>query len=397
MCATSNNKVVDSTTKRINGIRICLFFKINILGDRLKQRYENDKRLLFYNIALNSKIINPSVLTKSISVRIRLIIILLFFYISCFAQDPEFSQFYANPLYYNPAFAGVKGGPRFILNFRDQWPSLDAAFVTYTASYDQFFEKIRSGIGISLMGDNQGSGIYSSYEANLMYSYQIRLSDNFNINVGINGGYFERIINWSDAIFGDQLNPLTPYTIGTTGESPLSPSFISGPDFGTGILAYNNHIYFGASLDHIFSPKESFLTSDLTGTIPIRFAGNFGYEVSSKRDVDHNFFFSPNLIYLRQAGQNQLNVGAYAGITPIFIGFYYRDAFANPDAFIILVGFTEGIFKIAYSYDITVSGLSGNTGGAHELSLIVNLSEVESATKEREDSYKRLAKCPIIF
>ncbi|WP_417266527.1 type IX secretion system membrane protein PorP/SprF, partial [Brumimicrobium sp.] len=28
------------------------------------------------------------------------------------AQDPQFSQFYANPIYLNPAFAGSHGCPR---------------------------------------------------------------------------------------------------------------------------------------------------------------------------------------------------------------------------------------------------------------------------------------------
>ncbi|TNE76120.1 MAG: type IX secretion system membrane protein PorP/SprF, partial [Bacteroidetes bacterium] len=30
-----------------------------------------------------------------------------------FAQDPQFTQFYANPIYLNPAFAGSHGCPRF--------------------------------------------------------------------------------------------------------------------------------------------------------------------------------------------------------------------------------------------------------------------------------------------
>ena len=38
------------------------------------------------------------------------------------AQDPAFSQFYANPLYLNPAFAGTNICPRVNLNYRDQWP-----------------------------------------------------------------------------------------------------------------------------------------------------------------------------------------------------------------------------------------------------------------------------------
>ena len=57
------------------------------------------------------------------------------------AQDPAFSQFYANPLYLNPAFAGSDICPRMSLNFRDQWPGIGKTYVTYSASYDQYVDK----------------------------------------------------------------------------------------------------------------------------------------------------------------------------------------------------------------------------------------------------------------
>ena len=40
------------------------------------------------------------------------------------AQDAMFSQYYANPLYLNPAFAGTNVCPRLAFHFRDQWPSM---------------------------------------------------------------------------------------------------------------------------------------------------------------------------------------------------------------------------------------------------------------------------------
>ena len=330
--------------------------------------------------------------------RLRLTVVITFFsIIHCFGQDPEFSQFYSNPLYYNPAFTGVKVGPRIILNFRDQWPSLNAAFVSYSASYDQFIEKIRSGIGVNVVEDDAGGGIYHSFSADLMYSYQIQVSDNFNINIALDGGYFQRSLDWGSTVFADQLNPLTPYNVGATSEPEPLVTKATGADFGAGFLAYSQHFYFGAGVNHLFTPNEGFLNNDPTALIPRRISANLGWEVSSKRDISHNTFFSPNLIFLQQDGQNQLNAGAYFGITPLYIGFYYREAFTNPDAVILLVGFTQGIFKIGYSYDITVSGLAGNTGGAHELSLIINFADRNSETKDTRNAYKEIAKCPIIF
>ena len=53
------------------------------------------------------------------------------------AQDPAFSQFYANPLYLNPAFAGSNECPRANLNYRDQWPGIGRTYITTSASFDQ--------------------------------------------------------------------------------------------------------------------------------------------------------------------------------------------------------------------------------------------------------------------
>ena len=52
------------------------------------------------------------------------------------AQDPAFSQFYANPLYLNPAFAGSNECPRANLNYRDQWPGIGRTYITTSASFD---------------------------------------------------------------------------------------------------------------------------------------------------------------------------------------------------------------------------------------------------------------------
>ena len=51
-----------------------------------------------------------------------------------FAQDPHFSQFYANPMYINPAFAGSTNHGRIVTNARNQWSSIAGTFTTMSAS-----------------------------------------------------------------------------------------------------------------------------------------------------------------------------------------------------------------------------------------------------------------------
>ena len=95
------------------------------------------------------------------------------------AQDPTFTQFYANPLYLNPAFAGSNGCPRFALNYRNEWPSLSGNYVTYSASYDQYFKNISGGIGVIGLHDQQGQGTIYTSMIGLIYSYHLKVNRKF--------------------------------------------------------------------------------------------------------------------------------------------------------------------------------------------------------------------------
>ena len=60
------------------------------------------------------------------------------------AQDPNFSQFFASPLTLNPALTGKFDGDfRFAANYRNQWPSINNAYTTGTASFDMGILKDR--------------------------------------------------------------------------------------------------------------------------------------------------------------------------------------------------------------------------------------------------------------
>src|SRR5437667_6058984 len=72
------------------------------------------------------------------------------------AQDPQFSQFYAAPLYLKPAFAGSTQQARVGMNYRNQWPAIDANFSTISAYGDLYIEDKNSGVGALLTRDYVG-------------------------------------------------------------------------------------------------------------------------------------------------------------------------------------------------------------------------------------------------
>src|ERR1700740_3004548 len=101
---------------------------------------------------------------------------LLTFCEASYAQDPQFTQFYAAPLYLNPAFTGANVCSRVSTSYRNQWPSIPGAFVTYCASIDQSVPNFNSGVGLLFTNDKAGSGSLRSSSLSLLYAYEMQLS-----------------------------------------------------------------------------------------------------------------------------------------------------------------------------------------------------------------------------
>src|SRR5882757_6177794 len=86
-------------------------------------------------------------------------------------QDPQFSQFYAAPLYLNPAFAGSTNQGRAGVNYRNQWPAIDANFTTISFFADFYLEDYKSGVGLLINRDYVNLVGLQSLSLALQYSY----------------------------------------------------------------------------------------------------------------------------------------------------------------------------------------------------------------------------------
>ena len=74
----------------------------------------------------------------------------MFFIKGIQAQDPLFTQFFSNALYLNPAIAGRDLSPRVHSTYRNQWPGINKAYVTYNLEYDQFAPDLHGGVGFQI-------------------------------------------------------------------------------------------------------------------------------------------------------------------------------------------------------------------------------------------------------
>ena len=300
------------------------------------------------------------------------------------AQDPNFSQFFASPLTMNPAMTGKFAGQyRIAGNYRNQWPTINQAYTTATASIDAGILKDRipefDQFGVGFMGftDRSGNGVLQYNYLSFSTAYHKSLDENGDnqLGIGFQGTYSTKRLDITSLKFEDMLRSdgFTGVTTETFNGSRLNMSYF---DLNAGIL-YNgttngdNNIYAGVSMYHVNQPMETFNEGDfkLARRLTIQAGGHVPV------GTDDAFHFSAN--HSRQAGATNTMVGgAYAKLmnpdqpipTILYLGSWYR----LKDAIIPYVGLEFGEFHIGASYDVNVSKLkpASNMRGGMEISLI---------------------------
>lgn len=287
---------------------------------------------------------------------------------SAHAQDLEFTQFYANPIYLNPALAGSSGCPRVAMNYRNQWPSLSGSYVSYAAAYDSYFKNINGGFGVLAVHDIQAKTINSS-QLGVMYSYHLRLGREWTMNFGAKANYWVKSLDWDKLTFGDMIDPRRGF-IYATGDVPRGGTrgFF---DASAGTVLFNKVFNIGFVAHHLNRPNESMIVGD--SKLPMRFTAHTSAYIALGKGSQYSnqTAIMPSVIYTYQNGFQQLNIGTYVKYGAFTAGAWFR----NRDAFILTLGVNTAKFKLGYSYDVTVSKLSNqNSGGAHEISLGFNLN-----------------------
>ena len=319
------------------------------------------------------------------------------FYLQATAQDPEFSQYYAAPLYLNPAFTGTTNDHRFIANYRNQWPNVARGYATYAFSYDYNLTGLNSGFGFMAMQDQAGSASLKSTEFNFLYSYKWQISSKWVIASGLNFGYASRSIDFNKLIFADQLQ------FDNTGTTPSSDPALANAgqaryfDFKAGALAYNRNFWLGFAVNHLNEPNRSLLNQ--YAYVPVKVTAHGGVRIPLYQGVfkrDRIPVLSPSFVYKRQGNFEQLDVGAYLLYDPIVFGLWYRgipvsknaDHRPSQDAVVLILGFQFDRLEVVYSYDFTVSRLGADSGGAHEVALKYRIEIPANAkVKKKKDKF----------
>ncbi len=302
------------------------------------------------------------------------------------AQDPQFSQFYAAPLYLNPAFAGSSQQGRVGMNYRNQWPGIDANFTTVSAFADFYLEDYNSGVGAILTRDYASVLGLQSTGLGLQYAYQFQINKKLSFRPGVQVSINQRSINYNKLIFGDQINP--DGSINATAEQ-LSGGNVFFPDLGFGGLLFSEHAWLGLAAFHLLTPNQSLVGG--SDKLPMKFSVHAGYKFFFKSGVMGMGYetraqeksLAPTIQYRHQGAFDQMDLGMYLTLEPLTVGLWYRgvpykkiNGFVNNESLVVSIGLHKkasnklnDLLSIGYSYDYTISQLGPGSGGAHEFSL----------------------------
>jgi type IX secretion system PorP/SprF family membrane protein len=320
--------------------------------------------------------------------QLQILLVFMAMALSAASQDQQFTQSYALPTAMNPAFVGISADSKLCFQVRKQWLAVPGGFNAGNITFDQFFGSAKSGIGGMINYERAGSGSLRSTHIVGQYAFEARVNKNFYFRPALQFGYGSRSVDFTQLKFFDQILRDSDLSIEMVGLRPVNYF-----DIGAGFLAFGKKAWFGMSAYHLNWPNQS-LFQGAEALLPMRANMQAGMRLKLKRNsssrLDRYFVMASNFMY--QDRFRQLDMGAYYELSPIVFGLWYRgipfvkDKFEGPsrDALALIFGFQTAIYRIGYSYDITISSLGlSSSAGSHELTFTYQWANTTSKVKKR--------------
>lgn len=325
------------------------------------------------------------------------------------AQDPTFSQFFLNRMQLNPAFTGIDEGLTLHAVGQSRWFTLDGGYNLYNVTVGWQEPVLNSGIGLNILGSFDGTLNYQTTSIGLNYAYVVTWPDN-NLHIGLQARWIQHRINWNNAIFSDQIDPILGPINGTTANLANDRSNYLDFDFGllwrfdagqsVNARSYYQHRYaIGFALHHVPSLFGAELGGNnsilnLPNSTPPRLTVHFGalYPVTLFRGARRNITISPQFkmeiqgdpLFDFQENFQNAQVGAFLIWHSLYYGLFYQGRWpvptgqGNTSSLIIHGGFQFGDtndldYLIGLSVDMNLTGVGFSGGLVYELVFRYNL------------------------
>ncbi|HQD12278.1 MAG TPA: PorP/SprF family type IX secretion system membrane protein [Chitinophagales bacterium] len=323
-------------------------------------------------------------------------------YTGAFAQDPHFSQIQYNPIYLNPANAGLTEygkANRIAGLYRDQWRVLPVPYSSTFGSYDRLMKKWDKGWtlggGVSFLYDRAGEGHLSIFNPNLTMSAGKYFNEEKQlITLGITAGITIKTLDYLGLQFDNQYNGISFDPNLPPGET-FANNQVSFPNFTLGLgfrtkIKEKTTLDVGASTSNLHQPDQNFLYYSST-KLPSRHTAY----AKAKVGIKDNWNIQPGVFFQNQRKFNQVLINAVAEVRfaekkDFGLGFGAGYRAMDNDAAIAYLSFLYKTLRVGAAYDFNTSNFRSATKGqgAFELALNYEFGEVKAGKRKKCDTIR---------
>lgn len=328
-----------------------------------------------------------------------LIITLILFAWAAKAQDMHFSQFYATPMFTNPAFTGdFDGTYRLSGVIRNQWNSISSEpfrTIGFGGDINAPLNIKPLGVGLHIAQDQSGVTSLTRQQANLFLAGRFRLGASKDWVVSIGGlfGLSTNRIDYSNVAFDNQYDGVK-YDPDLDNGEVLSNSAISWANAGGGFFVKKEftsrkHIGGGLSMFNLLRPNIAF-EGGANAELPIR----NNIHLLTSLPFANRWDVMPTLQIMRQRPHTEILAGGSLRYhlketkleqESVMLGFWGRPG----DAGYVTAGMQLNNLFVGASYDVNLSTLLPATfyRGGWEVTIIYTIETVR-------EKVKRIRQCP---
>lgn len=279
-------------------------------------------------------------------------------------HDPQFNQYFFNPLGINPAYAGSRGMLSAVAIHRSQWAGLEGAPTTQSFAIHAPRKGKKMGFGFQAVNDNIGPKNTISISG--IYAYSVKMARG-RLAFGIRASMFNYQFNWDEIEYKDKNG-----IVNTGKESYLTPSF----DFG--MYYHDKRSYIGMELTHLNQSKLGVQPDNQNLSYASRQKAQLIITAGRAFRLNRYFIFKPSLL-VKAANNKPAFIDINASVlmkNKLWVGFSYRRGHGGVA---ILEYNIDKRFRIGYSYDISLTSLGKIYGGSHEIFLGYDINVFNSA------------------
>jgi type IX secretion system PorP/SprF family membrane protein len=292
--------------------------------------------------------------------------------LSLFAQrDLMLSQQFFSRLNINPSATGNTDDVDIFLLGRWQWMGLENSPKSGVLNVTNYFENVRSGIGLSATYDDVGVA-NRTLNLKAAYAYHLNLNESILMSFGLSAGILYHYFDPSGHIWIDP-EELNQETL-NNGEKVSKVN----PDMDFGVELAMPKFMFGASVVHLLSNEERVSTS-----MPGR---QFNWYVRGLFSLSENFDLAPALCFTHRNSTNRAELNVMGFIKRfIWLGITYRPDLNGEDSFSsnmlhFNVGVEYNMFRVGYAFELGLGDISNVSSNSSELLLSFRIAKKSKKT-----------------